>query len=106
MSRINLGLLLGLGCAVLASAVMVPMKFPTPAEKRRAILGAFLNRFVLGFVVANVALPLPGAVAGAVLAFAVSAPEAVITTAYAPILGMGTAMGALCGWISSVVLTS
>jgi hypothetical protein len=104
VSRITLGLLLGLGCAVLASAAMIPLKFPTPEDKRRAILGAFLNRFVLGFVVANVALPLPGAVAGAILALAVSAPDAVITKAYAPILGMGGAMGAVCGWISAAVL--
>jgi hypothetical protein len=104
MSRPALGVLLGLGCAVLACLVMVPLKFPTPEEKRRAILGAFLNRFVLGFVVANVVLPLPGAVAGAMLGFGVSAPDAVITKAYAPILGMGTVMGALCGWITSAVV--
>ena len=100
MSRITLGVLIGLGCAILASAVMIPMKFPTAEEKRRAILGAFLNRFVLGFVVANVALPLPSAVAGGVLGLAVSAPDAVITKAYAPILVLGTAMGAVGGWIA------
>jgi hypothetical protein len=103
LSRITLGVLLGLGCGVLACLAMVPLKFPTPDEKRRAILAAFLNRFVLGFVVANVALPLPAAVAGAVLGLAVSASDAVITKAYAPILGMGTAMGALAGWIARSV---
>jgi hypothetical protein len=82
---------------------MIPLKFPTAGEKKRAVLGAFLNRFVLGFVVANVVLPLPGAAAGAVLGLAVSAPDAVITRAYAPILGMGTVMGAVCGWIASIV---
>lgn len=102
MSRLALGVLLGLGCAVLASLVMIPMKFPTRGEKKRAIIGAFLNRFVLGFVVANIVLPLPGVAAGAVLGLAVSAADAVITKAYAPILAMGTAMGALCGWIVSV----
>jgi hypothetical protein len=104
MSRLPLGVLLGLGCATLACLVMIPLKFPTPNEKKRAILGAFLNRFVLGFVVGNVVLPLPGAAAGAILGLAVSAPDAVITKAYAPILGMGTAMGALCGWIASSVV--
>ena len=100
MSRMTLGVLLGLGCAMLACLVMIPLKFPTPEEKRRAILGAFLNRFVLGFAVANIALPLPGVVAGAVVGFAVSAPDAVITKAYAPILGMGTVMGAAAGWVA------
>lgn len=103
MSRIALGMLFGLTCAALASLVMIPMKFPTPEEKRRAIVGAALNRFVLGFVVANVTLPLPGAVAGAILGLGVSAADAVITKAYAPILGMGTAMGALGGWIAAAV---
>lgn len=100
MSRIALGVLLGLGCATLACFTMIPIKFATPGEKRRAILAAFLNRFVLGFVVANVALPFPGPIAGAVLGLAVSASDAVIAKAYAPILGMGTAMGAFGGWIA------
>ena len=102
MSRITLGILLGLGCATLACLAMSPLKVPTPDDKQRAIVAAFLNRFVLGFVAANVVLPIPAPAAGAVLGLAVSASDAVITKAYAPILGMGTVMGALCGWIGSV----
>ena len=104
MSRILLGVLLGLGCAVLASLLMIPLKFPTADEKRRALLAAFLNRFALGFVVANVTLPLPSPVAGAIVGFGVSASDAVVTKAYGPILGMGAVMGALCGWVASLAV--
>lgn len=100
MSHLTLGVVIGLGCATLASLVMIPLKFPSPQEKRRAILGAFLNRFMLGFVVTNLPLPLHGAVSGALLGFGISAPDAVITKAYGPILVMGTLMGALGGWLA------
>lgn len=103
MSRISLGILLGLGAAIVATLVMLPLAFPTPADKKRAIAAAFLNRFELGFIVANVSLPPPSPVAGAVLGLGISASSAVISRTYAPILVMGTAMGALCGWIASAV---
>lgn len=44
-------------------AMMLPMEFP---DKRAAMLGAFLNRFVVGFVVGCVSLPWPGWAVGCV----------------------------------------
>ena len=104
MSRISIGLLLGIACGIVAGAVMLPMRFPTRDDKRRAIVAAVLNRVELGFVVANVTLPVPGAAAGAILGLAVSASSAVISRAYVPILVMGTAMGALAGWLTGVLV--
>ncbi len=100
MSRLILGVLLGLGAAVIATVVMLPLEFPTRDDKRRAMVAAFLNRFELGFVVANLTLPLPAPVSGAVLGLGISASSAVISRAYAPILIMGTGMGALCAWLA------
>jgi len=103
MSRIAVGLVLGAACAVVAAAAMIPLKFPSAAEKRRAIVGAILNRAELGFIVCNIDLPMPRVLAGAVLGLAVSASAAVISRAYAPILVMGTAMGALVAWIAPML---
>ena len=100
MSRLVLGILLGIGCGVLSCLAMVPLKFPTPEEKQRALIGAFLNRLVLGFVVANITLPLPSPLSGALLGIFVSAPDAVITKSYGPILGLGAVLGAVCGWVA------
>ena len=87
---------------MVAALVMLPLKFPTPDDKRRALVAAFLNRFGLGFVVANLTLPLPTLLSGALLGLGISSSSAVISRAYAPILIMGTAIGALCAWVAQV----
>ena len=48
MSRIMLGTICGLVYGGLSAASMIPLSFP---DKRAALLGAFLNRFGIGFVV-------------------------------------------------------
>jgi hypothetical protein len=53
MSRIYLGILCGLAFGGVEAAMMLPMIF---ADKRAAILGAFLARFALGFVICNILL--------------------------------------------------
>jgi hypothetical protein len=103
MSKLVFGVVLGIACGLLAGVVMLPMPFPTPEDKKRAIAGAFLNRLVLGFVVANIALPMPSPLSGALLGFAVSAADAVITKAYVPILVIGTVLGALGAWLTTIV---
>lgn len=101
MTPISLALLGGICFGVLAVLLMLPMTF---ADKRAALIGAFASRFAIGFLVPLVSLPLPGAITGALVGLLVSVPDAVITKAYAPILGVGIAGGALLGWIASVVV--
>lgn len=57
------------------------MSFP---DKRVAILGAFLDRFAIGFLICVVDLPLLGWASGLIVALLVSLPSAVVTKAYAP----------------------
>ena len=95
MDRILLGSLLGVLAGAIAVAMMIPMSFP---DRRAALLGAFFNRFTIGFVVGISALPLPSAAGGALIGFLVSLPDAIITKAYAPILILGVVFGALIGW--------
>ena len=75
---------------------MLPMSFP---DKRTALLTAFASRFAIGFLIPLVGLPLPAAAAGALVGFLISLPDAILTKAYAPILIIGAAGGALIGWL-------
>ena len=90
-----LGILLGLGCGAADVLLMLPMTFP---DRTTALLGAFSSRFAIGFIAANVTLPIHSALAGAIVGLLVSIPEAIITKAYAPIIVTGLIFGALSGW--------
>jgi len=94
MNRITLGIVCGIAFGLLDSALMLPMSFP---DKRVAITGAFLDRFAIGLLICIVDLPWPGWLTGLVVALLVSLPSAVVTKAYAPILGMGAIGGVLIG---------
>jgi len=94
VNHITLGLLLGLAAGFAVVAVMMPMPFP---DKRAALIAAFISRFSIGFLTANVALPLHPIAMGAVLGLVLSLPNALITKTYAPILIIGTVLGSLCG---------
>jgi len=94
MNRIALGIVCGIAFGLLDSALMLPMSFP---DKRVAIAGAFLDRFAIGFLICVVDLPWPGWLTGLVVALLVSLPSAVVTKAYAPILGTGAIGGVVIG---------
>ena len=103
MHRLALGLLAGVIYGALSAASMLPLPFP---DKRAALLGAFLNRFAIGVVIGAVigapqvdALRLPPWAIGLAAGLLLSAADAVITKAYAPILVLGAAGGAIIGWI-------
>ncbi len=96
MPRITLGVICGLVFGALDIGIMLPMSFP---DKRAAILGAFINRFAIGFVIGAVNLPWPGWAVGLVLGLLLSLPDAIITKAYAPIIGLGAIGGTVIGFI-------
>ena len=96
MSRLTLGLICGLAFGALDIAIMLPMTFP---DKRAAILGAFINRFSIGFVIGAVNLPWPGWLVGLVIGLLLSLPDAIITKAYAPIIGLGVLGGTIIGFM-------
>lgn len=96
MSRIALGVLCGLGFGLLDAALMLPMSFP---DKRLAITGAFFDRFAIGFLICVADLPIPSWATGLIVALLVSLPSAIVTKAYAPILGLGAVGGVVIGII-------
>lgn len=96
MSRITLGIVCGIAFGLLDAALMLPMSFP---DKRVAITGAFLDRFAIGFLICVTDLPLPRWATGLIVALLVSLPSAVVTKAYAPVLGIGAIGGIVTGII-------
>lgn len=96
MSKLALGTICGLAFGALAVAMMIPIEFP---DKRAAMLGAFVNRFSIGFVIGAVRMPWPGWAVGLVFGLLLSFADAIITKAYAPIIGMGCIGGLLIGVI-------
>jgi len=94
MSNLGWGAVDGLIFGGLSVALMLPMSFP---DKQSALIGAFLNRFAIGFVIGCVQLPWPGWVVGLVFGVLLSLPDAIITKAYAPILILGATGGLVIG---------
>lgn len=96
MSRLLLGTICGLIYGALSAASMLPLEFP---DKRAALLGAFLNRFGIGFVIGAARLPVPSWANGLIFGLLLSLPDAIITKAYAPILILGAVGGLIIGLI-------
>jgi len=99
MSPVVFGLLAGLVFGVIDVLLMVPLKME---DKRTAMAGAFVGRFVIGLLIPLVALPLPAWAVGGLVGLLVSLPDAIITKAYVPILAIGVAGGVLIGFASGV----
>lgn len=91
-----LGTVCGLIYGALSAASMLPLSF---ADKRAALLGAFINRFSIGFLIGAVTLPWPGWMSGLVVGLLLSLSDAIITKAYVPIIVLGAIGGTLIGWI-------
>lgn len=98
MSRFMLGLVCGLVFGIIDIGIMLPMSFP---DKRAAITAAFIARFGIGFAIGAARLPWPGWLVGLVFGLLLSIPDAVITKAYAPIIGMGAVGGTVIGFLVS-----
>lgn len=96
MRSIHLGLICGVVFGALSAASMIPLSFP---DKRAALLGAFFNRFAIGVVIGFMQPGAVGWATGLLMGLLLSLPDAIITKAYAPILIIGSAGGALIGWV-------
>jgi hypothetical protein len=96
MSRILLGVICGLAFGVLDVGIMLPMSF---SDKKTAITAAFIARFGIGFAIGAARLPWPGWLVGLIFGLLLSVPDALITKAYGPIIGMGAVGGTIIGLI-------
>ncbi len=98
MSRLLLGTVSGVVFGVIDVAMMLPMSFEGK-DKNTALVGAFVNCFVTGFVIGAARLPLPDWAAGLILGFLIALPAAIVTKSYAPIFIVGTIGGTVIGII-------
>ena len=98
-----LGILLGLAVGAIDVGLMLPMTFP---DKPTALAGAFFSRFAIGFLAANVTLPMHPALAGALVGLLISIPDAIITKTHVPIIATGLIFGALSGWAARAWATN
>ena len=96
MPRVLLGVICGLAFGAIDIGIMLPMSFP---DKRTAIAAAFIARFGIGFAIGAARLPWLGWVVGLCFSLLLSIPDALITKAYGPIIGMGAIGGTLIGII-------
>jgi len=96
MSRILLGIICGLVFGAIDIGIILPMSFP---DKKAAITAAFIARFGIGFVIGAARLPWPGWAVGLIFGLLLSIPDAIITKAYGPIIGMGAIGGTIIGVI-------
>ena len=94
MSSLSIGLLSGLIFGIVAVLSMLPLEFP---DKRAALTAAFLNRFASGVAIGAAQLAWPGWAVGLMFGLLLSVPEAIITRAWIPIIGMGAVGGVLIG---------
>jgi len=94
MPKITLGIICGVVYGLFSVATMIPLEF---SDKRAAMLGAFINRFSIGFVLGISSLPMPGWAQGLLIGLLLSFADAIITKTYAPILGLGAIGGLIIG---------
>lgn len=100
MTPVALGVSCGAVFGALSVGLMIPLTFP---DKRAALTAAFLNRFAIGLVICVARLGWPGWAAGIFFGVLLSLPEAIITKAWAPILGIGALGGMIIGLIAAAV---
>jgi len=96
MTRVSLGVVLGLVIGAVDVLLMLPLSFP---DKRAALLGAFCARFSLGFFAAVAQLPVSPLVTGLIVGIVTSLPDAIITKAYLPIMVTGVVFGLIAGFV-------
>ena len=92
-------LIAGLVFGTISAGSMIKIEAPSLRQKREAMAAAFIDRFLIGFVIGPVAkgLGASGLLIGALLGFGLSIPSALIARAYVPIMAIGTIGGLAVG---------
>ncbi len=83
---------------------MIPIKVEDKRKRIEAMIAAFIDRFMLGFLIPNLHLGIHPAITGGILGVGLCLPSAIISRAYVPIMSMGIAGGIMIGFITKGVL--
>jgi hypothetical protein len=93
MNRIVLGIILGVALGI--TDTLLTMRHGS--QPATALWQAFTSRFALGFLGANVRLPVHPVVSGVIVGILVSLPDAFGLGVYGGIIGSGVVFGAIVG---------
>jgi len=104
MNKILLGTICGLVFGIIDVLVMIPLKYENNRKRNEAMTAAFLERFMIGFLIPNVNLGIHPALTGLLLGAGLSLPSAIITRAYVPIIGIGIVGSVIIGLVTNAVL--
>lgn len=104
MNKILLGIICGSSFGIIDVLIMIPLKYENKRKRIEAMLSAFIERFMIAFLIPNVDLGIHPALTGLILGFSLSVPSAIITRVYAPIIGTGIAGGVVIGFIVNTIL--
>lgn len=104
MNKIILGIICGLGFGIIDVLIMIPLKYENNRKRIEAMTAAFIERFMIGFLVPNVELGIHPAMTGFLLGTILSLPSAIITRVYTPIIGIGIIGSMIIGFIVNAVL--
>lgn len=104
MNKIIIGTICGLAFGIIDVLVMIPLKYENNRKRNEAMSAAFIERFIIGFLIPNVDLGLQPVLTGLLLGAGLSLPSAIITRAYAPIIGIGIVGGIIIGLVTKAVL--
>jgi hypothetical protein len=94
MSHPVYGVVAGLAFGTLAVLSMLRLTFP---DRRAALAAAFIDRFAIGLIIGVVDLSWPAWSVGLAFGLLLSAPSAIITKAWAPIMILGGLGGLAIG---------
>ena len=102
-SNVKHGLIVGFIFGILD---IIPMFFMDFENASMAISGAFVNRFAIGLIIFVSDFGTAGWIKGLIIGSLLSLPDAIITGAYGPILGIGIVGGIIIGFVSDKIKIS
>ena len=103
MNKIFFGIICGLAFGILDVLVMIPLKYESKRKRNEAMSSAFIERFMIGFIIPNLELGIHPALKGLIIGSGLSIPSAIITRAYIPIIGIGIFGGIIIGIITKAI---
>lgn len=95
-SKIIKALIFGLIFGILDVVLMLPMSLP---NKSIALAGAFFGRFAIGFLIPLTHISPNRIINGLIVGLLISLPDAVISGAFIPIIGIGLVGGVVLGFV-------
>ena len=104
MNKIILGTICGLAFGIIDVLIMIPLKYENNRKRNEAMSAAFIERFMIGFLIPNLDLGIHPALTGLLLGAGLSLPSAIITRVYVPIIGTGIVGSVIIGFIVKAIL--